>query len=310
MNLKGSSNSRMPQKRSQRKASNPTSRFISKFIGETALGMTVRIVLLTVPFWTVPLIGAKTTTLFSSSFESGLSGWDKQLLCCSDSVQIVSSPTREGSYAAKITHRKSDPKVRAEIRKFDSVSANTERWYGYSVFIPKEYAKDPVHEIITQWSNRPADRDPGEGGRRPSLSLSIRNVKLELNNHWDSRSTTLTRKGVGTKEWDLGPVAKGQWTDLVFHVKWSHKPDGVLEVWKNGRLVVKQTGPNTYNDKTSPSMKIGIYKRQWKNNPEASTTTERTLYYDAVRIGDANASYKDVAPRSCSASSTTFHSRK
>jgi len=272
--------------------------------------MAVRIVLLSAPFWAAPLMGAKNTTLFSSSFESGLTGWDKQLLCCSHSVQIVSSPTREGKYAAKFTHRKSDPKVRAEIRKFDSVSANSERWYGYSVFVPKEYAKDPVHEIITQWSNRPVDRDLGEDGRRPSLSLSIRNDKLELNNHWDSRSTTLSRKGVGAKAWDLGPVAKGQWTDWVFHAKWSHKSDGLLEVWRDGRLVVSKTGPNTYNDKTSPSMKIGFYKRQWKNNPEASTTTERVIYYDAVRIGDANASYKDVAPRSYSALSIIFNNLK
>jgi len=44
----------------------------------------------------------------------------------------------------------------------------------------------------------------------------------------------------------------------VFHIKWSHKPDGLLEVWKDGKLVVRKTGPNTYNDERVPFLKWGL----------------------------------------------------
>ena len=82
----------------------------------------------------------------------------------------------------------------------------------------------------------------------------------------------------------------------MFHVKWSHKSDGLLEVWKDGKLVVRKTGPNTYNDKRGPFLKMGIYKPQWKSKPELSKVTKRVIYFDEVRVGDASASYEDVVP--------------
>lgn len=174
-------------------------------------------------------------------------------------------------------------------------------------FFPKEYTKDPMHEVITQWHSRP-DRSLGENWRRPALSIRTWDDKLKLVNHWDSRSVTPSRKGVDTQTWDLGAIPKGQWIDLVVHAKWSYKSDGLLEVWKNGKLVVRKTGPNTYNDKTGPFFKIGIYKRQWKNNPEESTTTKRVIYFNQVRVGDASASYEDVVPKSRSVSPISLRS--
>jgi len=82
----------------------------------------------------------------------------------------------------------------------------------------------------------------------------------------------------------------------VFHVKWSHKSDGILQVWKDGQLIVDKKGPNTYNDQVGPYFKIGVYKPDWKENPQASNTDKRVLYFDQVRIGDNNAGYSAVTP--------------
>ncbi len=264
---------------------------------------------MSIPAWVVLLVGtgafsvAKSSKTFTSNFEAGdFSGWDKQL-CCSHSAQVVTSPVREGEYAAKFTFRKSDPTKRAEL-KLEPVPANSEQWYGFSVFIPQEYTKDRVPEVITQWHNRP-DGDLGENWRRPALLLRTKNDKFILENRWDSRLVTQSSRDVGTQKWDLGPMAKGQWTDWVVHARWSHKSDGTLEVWKNGKLVVQRTGPNTYNDKRGPFLKLGIYKAQWKSNPEASTTTERVIYFDEVRVGDASASYENVMPLASPTSSSS-----
>jgi len=72
----------------------------------------------------------------------------------------------------------------------------------------------------------------------------------------------------------MGNIEKGKWTGISY--KWSHKPDGLLEVWKDGKLVVRKTGPNTYNDEKGPFLKMGIYKPHWKSKPKRSKTTKQS----------------------------------
>ena len=264
----------------QKISSGSRSRFMSVLSAETVLGVAVRIVL-TIPVWVVPLMGATKSTVFTSGFESGFTGWKKEL-CCKDSATIVSSPKRAGEHAVKFTLRKDDPKRRSELRQ-GSVPANSEHWYGFSNLVPANYAKDRSYEIVAQWHEMP-DRDLGEPWRRPPLTLSIRNDRFGVSNRWDPKPLSVKFKEAGSQSWDLGTVPKGDWTDWVFHVKWSHKSDGLVEVWKNGQLVVRKTGPNTYNDKKGPYFKIGIYKPDWKADPEKSTTTQRVIYYDQIQV--------------------------
>ncbi len=64
----------------------------------------------------------------------------------------------------------------------------------------------------------------------------------------------------GVREYDLGPYETGVWTDWVMHVKWSYDQDGIAEVWKDGRKVIDQSGPNAFNDARGPFFKMGLYK--------------------------------------------------
>lgn len=255
------------------------------------------------------LVGAVTRTrtdiaspnIFTENFEKGdLSKWKKDL-CCDHSAEIVSSPTRAGDRAVKFTLKKSDPYVanskRAELG-LGTVAANSERWYGFSNYLPQDWVNDPSFEITAQFHSKP-DSALGEDWRSPALTLAIYEDKWRISNRWDSKQVTKNNNPGpegGSEGWWVGEIEKEKWTDWVFHVKWSHKSDGLIEVWKDGKLVLSKTGANTYNDERGPFLKMGIYKPQWKYKPERSKATKRVIYFDELRVGDASASYEDVVP--------------
>jgi hypothetical protein len=233
-------------------------------------------------------------TIFSSGFESGFTGWGKEL-CCSYSAVIGTSPTypvREGTHSVKFTLNKTDPDVqgskRAELR-LGAIPANSEYTYRFSIFIPTTYQRDASPEILAQWHDFP-DFNLGETWRSPPLCLLTANDNWNLSNKSDPRPKTpsINDPGITSQSRNLGPIAKGQWTDFVFHVKWSYQSNGVLEVWKNGQLIFRKYGPNTYNDRVGPYILIGPYKWEWKSNPQKSIVTQRIAYFDAVRVDQGN----------------------
>jgi hypothetical protein len=239
--------------------------------------------------------------LFMSDFEQGdLAGWSKEV-CCSDSVRVVKDPVRSGTSAVRFYLRKDDPDVmnsrRSELA-LQPIPTNSERWYGFSIFLPDNWATDPTMEIVAQWHEYP-DFSLGETWRSPPLSLSTLNGSWHVGRRWDPNP--LTKKntlglGGGIEDIKLESYKIGVWTDWVFHIKWSYKADGLLEIWKDKNLIVRRNGPNTYNDQVGPYFKIGVYKPDWKYNPQKSTIKTRIVYFDEVRIGDNNITYADIAP--------------
>lgn len=238
--------------------------------------------------------------IFISDFETkDFSGW-KSDLCCKYSGEIVSSPTRAGNYAAKFTLNRNDPIVengkRAELKRYTVAPMGSEYWYGFSIYLPSNWVEDTAPEIVTQWHDLP-DFWLGEAWKRPPLTLSINNNKWNIGNAWDSQVVTKKNKVTGRETLWSGTFEKGVWTDWVFHVKWSHKSDGLIEIWKDDTRIVQKRSSNTYNDLLIPYLKIGIYKYPWKKNKLPSITNERVIYFDQVRIGNATSTYKDIAPR-------------
>jgi hypothetical protein len=244
-------------------------------------------------------------------FESGdLTGFDAEV-CCSDSVLVIAAPkkigstvapVRAGRYAAQFNLRNSDPDVsssrRSELR-LGTVKPDSSRWYAFSIYLPVDWEIDEdSYDIIAQWHDSP-DFDLGETWRSPALNLQVAAGNWKINRRWDPNPVTYDNTpgpGGGTESIGLGPFSKGVWTDWVIHVNWSYENNGVLEVWKNGELVLMREGPNTYNDQTGPYLKLGIYKPDWKYDPAESTTSRRTLYIDEVRIGNSKTTYEEIAP--------------
>lgn len=224
------------------------------------------------------------STTLSPCYNTSFTQWGSlQRYSKTYSVQRVSSPAaRCGSYSVRFELRKTDGDIgwskRSEACRYSKSEPQqrAERWYGESVYLPSEYVTDPAPELVTQWHT-----DAGS----PPLALWTQNGE------W--RITVF-----GKYQTKLGAYEKNKWVDWVYHVKWSPSSDGLIEVWKDGKLVMSRTGANIYSNSIGGAyMRIGIYKWPWKSgsNP-ASTTTKRIMYVDEVRIGGELATYYDVAP--------------
>jgi hypothetical protein len=230
-------------------------------------------------------------------------------------VAATSSPSPRGATRSfRLTLRESDPMVhngtRAEIGRNTGASAraHTEQWYGFSTYLPADWQIDnQASDIIAQWHS-PNDDEyaAGEPGKSPPLSLFITGDVFKIANIWDPKEVTLDNdptlgepKGGRVTLWQ-GSVTdmKGRWVDWVFHVKWNYDGNGIVQVWKDGQLIVSRTGPNAYNDVGTITFKYGIYKPGWNNsNGSTHIVKTRVLSVDELRIGNSASSYAGVAPR-------------
>ncbi|MGW9440034.1 heparin lyase I family protein [Streptomyces sp. NPDC055607] len=194
--------------------------------------------------------------------------------------EIVTSPVRDGSYAARFQLDASDPLVsngkRSEITQQDNQPLDVERWYGFSLHLPSTWTYDTSAEIVSQWHQCDADCSGGS----PPLALLTDEGRWKV----DFRGDII----------DLGAYATAKWTDWVFHVKWRTDGAGVLEVWRDGTRVLTRTGATHDGGPRSPYFKFGIYKWDWNKGP--TDTSQRVMFYDSLRIGDARATYDDVKP--------------
>lgn len=236
-------------------------------------------------------------------FETGnLDQWPRKKLPAEDSVRVVTGPVRAGRYAAEFVLRKSDPMVsegkRCELQVNDIGEAGGEYWYGFSTLVPGDWKADTrAGEVVAQWKGR-EDQELGESGARsPSLALRVAGdswrVTVQADPNPVTRETGTPRKSV----W-RGKIVRDVWTDWVFHVRWSYRSNGRVELWKDGKRVRVFKGPNAYNDKGKIYFKIGLYKPAWNDSAAPSDVTLRRIYHDEIRIGGATAKYEDIAPPS------------
>jgi hypothetical protein len=168
-----------------------------------------------------------------------------------------------------------------------------ERWYGGSWYLV-DWGTDDFGESILQWH----DID----GSGPPLAIQI------YDNH-----IYLTQLINGTRvENDLGTVVSNEWIDFVIHVKWSASGtlasgSGQIECWRNGVKLVDKNNLRT-NSTGGSYIKLGMNKWNWAPpfGPGDTQQSQRIFYIDEFRIGDASATYNDVAPP---ATGTPFASR-
>ena len=176
-----------------------------------------------------------------------------------------------------------------------------DHWIGVRIFLPDDWEVSQYIDILLQWHSVP-DTHLGESwknGLNPPLALFVNGERWRLTSLWDANRITQKRKYSGSNRYDLGPIARGQWTDWVIRVTWSYTPGkGILEVWRDGKQVVSQPGPNTFNDRKPPYLKLGIYKPAWnpKNKWAEPTLASRTVYFSNLRIAGSDGSYETVAP--------------
>jgi hypothetical protein len=184
-----------------------------------------------------------------------------------------------GTGSARFELRDTDPEVqsgtRAEIT-FPTIT-NLNRWYSFAIYFPRDgYAKDDADEVISQWHQG--------GGKTPALCLRTRNdiLYLRVMGAWKS----------------LGTIVKDTWQAYVIKVKHSSGSTGLVEIWRDGKLVLTYKGPNMYKvtgDIKNPNWKLGIYKSTW-NGGAKTKTSKRVLYFDDIKMGNERATYEEMCP--------------
>jgi Polysaccharide lyase len=225
----------------------------------------------------------KNKIILESSFEGTdpFSGWGNSQHCCDYSLQQSQDRATAGSNSLRLEIRSTDQQTSSSIRSEltqDAESVGTERWYGFNMYL-ENWVDDNAGEHVFQW--------------HPDNTTGTATASL-----WTSggRYVFVTNSGdvsAGNEYTDIGPILSDQWVSWVIHVKWASDNTGIMQVWKNGALMI-----NKSKMVTAPPIgtyfKLGINKFGWGS--QASTATERVLYFDDLRIGNAKAKYEDVKP--------------
>lgn len=225
--------------------------------------------------------GTRSNVIFESLF-NGSNPFDPAKLykqaCCSYSNTQSKTIVREGDGSFKAEVRSTDPSTSGGWRAEFIPPLNTrlvDGWYGYSIYFQDWKACSNCGEHSTQWHP-----DNPSGSAVLGLYTEKNTFHIRLNPEGDLTAVTIK---------DGKQIVSNKWYDMVWHVVWSSdKSKGRVELWIDGEKYVDYTGA-TLTMTGTPYFKIGIDR--WN-----VAGVNRILYYDAVRVGNEKATYKDVAP--------------
>ncbi|MGV3640275.1 MAG: polysaccharide lyase [Adhaeribacter sp.] len=216
----------------------------------------------------------------------------------SHSFAVVNSPVFKGDKAGRFKLKASDPMVssgtRAEVTVIKD-GVQKEMWYSFAVLFPADgYDRDSGRETISQW-HQMSDVHLGEKPQSPATFLGVRNDRFILDTGYNTKKVSSGVVPGKRESYDLGPVTKDTWHGFVFHFIHSYQSEGLIEIWHNGKKILRHTGGNMYNSEDMPKWKLGIYKWKW-NGEGTSDTRKRILYYDNIKAGSAKASLSEMTP--------------
>lgn len=246
--------------------------------------------------WLIPLFllaapSAEARLLYQSDFETGritesaTSTADDTWYGGAGSPQSAHSYTvvqsdgsvrpRTGKYFLKMNIRNGDLKhgnYRNEIERRNVLRYGSEHWIGFSIYLP---GKD--------WGGT-------SGGHAGYLSQIKGNegtgfIFANIKAVDDPFSFSLCN-GPRT------PLPTDQWVDIAWRVKYAN--DGFVQAYVDGKLasgcdrVPYDTDQGNNGDSGYVSLRIGEYIHPWNG--------DMTVYFDAVKIGDAGSSLAEVSP--------------
>jgi hypothetical protein len=222
-----------------------------------------------------------TNILYSESFDGSMifASYVKKQTATTYGITLAKDKYYSGTQSARFELRDTDPEVQSGTRSeiVFPEATNLSRWYSFAIYFPRDgYAKDDADEVISQWHQG--------GGKTPALCLRTRNdiLYIRILGVWKS----------------LGTIVKDTWQAYVIKVKHSSGSTGMVEIWRNGKLIFTHKGANMYRvtgDIKNPSWKLGIYKSTW-NGTAKTKATKRVLYFDEIKLGNEKATYEEMAP--------------
>lgn len=201
-------------------------------------------------------------------------------------------PACSGSKSIRVdlSYSTSPTPFRAELTNVDIAGKKfmewgKEYWLSMSYYVPESWQWDEPSrgDIFFQLQQDP---DDGEQWRNPPLAFRISGDRWVVEYKADANAITPFGQYQVNGIKDLGPVARGEWTHVVFNLKTSYRSDGFLNVWINGQQQLAYAGPILFNDVNGPYVKMGIYKPYWKNRDNwggASAFDSRQLFIDDIK---------------------------
>lgn len=236
---------------------------------------------------------------FYTGFENeGYEDWTPQFaqqLCCNHSAHIVQDPVRHGQFSVSVQVSPDDPFIkgskRAEFRS-RAVPRDEDYWYAFSMYLPSPWPESTHPVILAQWHGVP-DKILGETGRLPPLAVKVIGDELLIesisDDAWITKWLVFSQADSTRNLLYSEKLTPDSWTDWIFHVIWSPDNNGLVEVWKNGREVVRYEGPNTYRDLVAPYFKFGVYAYTWGKSDDAIPEGTRVAVYDDIFMRKGNA---------------------
>jgi hypothetical protein len=187
---------------------------------------------------------------------------------------IVRRPRHQGRYAARFRIRPGDKPIggnneRAEVVAHTGEKSGVTSWWKWSTFFPRSFRPVPSGiNVFTQWHHNGSTCHPPV---QFVISPNLKRLQLRVSG---GRFNPATCWSSGGHVYDLGRLRRGRWLTFVFHVRWSPK-QGFVEVWRNGKRVVRHSRVKTIYAGYTVNLKQGYYRRH------ASWST--VVYHDGTR---------------------------
>jgi hypothetical protein len=164
---------------------------------------------------------------------------------------------------------------RAELDSGAHPVVGRDAWYGYSFLVPAGFPVVDNRLVISQWKQSGI-----KGG--PLVAQRFRNGRHDM---------TIRVPGGRDPDSDreryrLPVIRFGKWTDVICHSRFSRDANGLVEIWMDGKQVVRHKGPNVFpGGEDTVYHKFGLYRDRWEQ--------PMTVYFDNYTMGD---SYAAVNP--------------
>jgi hypothetical protein len=208
-----------------------------------------------IPRWPVTLLGTillspafpvAAEVLWRGDFETGdTEQWKSTPKF--DGIKVVTEPVREGKYALRIDGTNAARRGKLDRVEFQhqpkppGTAEGTERYFGWSVYVPKKLTDD--YHSIGYFETR--------NSWRQLMAFEVHGEDIMY-----STRVPYARRWTGK-----GKFTAGRWHDFAVHVLWSRDPDkGFVEVWFDGEQVVPKTRTATLLDENPAFFQLGFMR--------------------------------------------------
>jgi len=193
-------------------------------------------------------------------FETGdFSGWSVRRLAKDYSAVIQSEIVRSGTKACRFEIRPGDAVSqgrRAELRDWYNAPFGTDTWYGFSTYLPRDFAPAKgVGVVLAQWHDQAELGDPSG---KPPLAMRYLDGTLRFTGAFSEVASPKPDKRYVFHK--LPNVPHDTWLDFVFRIHWSRAGDSSIEAFLGGKGLFRFDGPLGYrNQIKGPYFKLGVY---------------------------------------------------